>query len=402
VQNNIALLGYGKTNKAILKTSKICFDIYDDSFDTTSSDDKGNNFYPSKEYKDIYQKSIITPGVPPHNEMVQKSKNIISDFDYFSEKFPFSIWISGTNGKTTLTQMIHHLLGEKISQMGSNIGNPISLMDENKSIWILECSSFSLYYTNNISPNIYLLLPINDDHLSWHSTFKEYQDAKLKPLSMMSKNDIAIIPKCYKEVSTKANTIYYENDKDLAKQLNIDINQIKIQQPFTISAILALSVQKILFDKTDINQINTFLTDKHKVQHIKDKFDRLWIDDSKATNISASIEAIKSANAISEKIYIILGGDSKGVSLEPLIKFAKDYNIHIHTIGKCSDEIYSLATKYNITCEKNHILENAITIINKNLTKNDIALLSPACASLDQFDSYKQRGEVFQQNINKL
>jgi UDP-N-acetylmuramoylalanine--D-glutamate ligase len=394
--NKIALLGYGKTNKAILDNTDFDFDIFDDSFTTINK-----NFYPSSSYKGkIYDIAIITPGISPSNFLAKNSKNLISDFDFFKNNFPFSIWISGTNGKTTLTQMIYHLLGNKISQMGSNIGNPIALMDKNKPIWILETSSFTLHYTNEVFPNIYLLLPINDDHLSWHGSFKEYEKSKLKPLLNMNKDDIAIIPKKYSSIQTNAYTICYEDDKDLAIQLGIDIKDITIQQPFTISAILALYVQKILFDKINIDLINTFIIDKHKMQQIKDTNKRLWIDDSKATNISASKEAIKAYK--DRKIYIILGGDSKNVSLEPLITFIKDFDICIYAIGSSAKEILKLAKMYNIYCDLSKDIKTAISNIDKNLQKNEVAILSPACASLDQFTSYKERGNIFQEYISKL
>lgn len=402
-KNKIALLGFGKTNKAILENGKKHqFDIYDDSFENKYSDENGNNFYPSSYFKknqDKYKKQIITPGISPSNPIAKNATHIISEYDYFRKRFPFCIWVSGTNGKTTLTQMIYHLLGD-ISQMGANIGTPIATMDKKKSIWILETSSFTMHYTNRAYPNIYLLLPINDDHLSWHGSFEEYQRAKLKPLSMMDNTNIAILPECYKNIKTQASTIYYRDEFELAQHMGIDIKKVKIKRPFTISAILALSVQKILFDKADISLCNTFTIDAHKMQVLKDKKDRTWIDDSKATNISATIEAIKAYE--NKKIFIILGGDSKQVSLEPLIKFIQKYDISIYAIGSSANEIQELSQIYKAVCTNCQNIQKAIKLIDKKLDNSSIAILSPACASLDQFASYKERGEVFQKEIYNL
>merc|ERR1711916_393510 len=118
------------------------------------------------------------------------------------DKDKFTIWISGTNGKTTTTQMIHHLLEEDGFYCGGNIGTPLAEISKEGKL-LLETSSFTLHYTNIVKPNIYILLPISDDHLSWHGTFEEYEQSKLKPLLMMDENDIAIIPAKYKDILTK-------------------------------------------------------------------------------------------------------------------------------------------------------------------------------------------------------
>lgn len=398
----IALLGYGQTNKAILENdTQSNFDVFDDSFEKNFSDKYGNKFYTSKQYKhNNYNKQIITPGIPPHNYLAKESKHLISDYDYFRNDFPFSIWTSGTNGKTTLTQMIYHILGKEISQMGGNIGLPIASMDVKKSIWILETSSFTLHYTKHIYPDIYLLLPITPDHISWHDSFKEYEKAKLKPLTMMDKSTIAIIPKCYKAIPTNAKAIYYEDAKDLASQMQIDVTKITIKQPFTISAVLALCVQKILFDKTDIKTCNTFKIDPHKLEEFTDSKKRIWVDDSKATNISSSIEAIKRYS--NKKIHLILGGDSKQVSLEPLIKFASGFDVKIYAIGNCANEIDELSKQYDTDCINCENIKNAVFKINTYFMANEVAILSPACASFDQFNSYKHRGEVFKKLVFDL
>ena len=94
------------------------------------------------------ERTIVSPGIPPYNEMISKAKNIQSDYDLFNEFMPFSIWISGTNGKTTTTQMCQHILNNYNSVCGGNIGTPLSKLDVNASIWILETSSLTLHYTN--------------------------------------------------------------------------------------------------------------------------------------------------------------------------------------------------------------------------------------------------------------
>ncbi|MEA3316045.1 MAG: UDP-N-acetylmuramoyl-L-alanine--D-glutamate ligase [Campylobacterota bacterium] len=381
------ILGKGKTAKAI-KEIYPNVSLYDDN-----NRDKFD--------KNSLEKTIVSPGIPPHNFLVKNSKNIISDYDLFLNKSHFTIWISGTNGKTTTTKMLYHLLKEKEYFMGGNVGTPLANIKDNKNL-ILETSSFTMHYTNKVKPNIYILLPISDDHCSWHGSFKEYEKSKLKPLKNMKKNDIAIIPRKYKNIKTRANSYYYNSSKDLANLFNIDKNRLKFKEPFLIDSLLSLITYKILFNKVKYKKINNFIQDPHKLEEFFDNKNRLWVDDSKATNIDATIQALKSYK--NKKIFIILGGDDKGSDLKPLFKEIKKYNITIYAIGKNSDKIIKLSKKYNILAIKSTKLNKAVNKIYKNrkFTKQkSVALLSPACASLDQFNSYKHRGEEFKKNIKK-
>ena len=344
--------------------------------------------------------TVVSPGIPPYNNMVLNSKNVVSDYDLFEDIIPFSIWISGTNGKTTTTQMCQHLLKEYNSVCGGNIGIPLSHMDEKAPIWILETSSFTLHYTNKSKPNIYLLLPISEDHITWHGSFKEYQDAKLKPLTLMNKNEIAIIPEELKDIKTNAQVITYKNSDDLCEYFKIDKSKIKFKEPLLLDAILAMSVQKIVFDEINYDLINEFIIDKHKVEEFKDKKNRLWIDDSKATNVDATINAL--VPYINNDIHIILGGDDKGANLKPLFENIKDLDIYVYAIGSNTNKIVDYCNEYKIKVESCTYLNIAVEKMDKNLTINSIGILSPAAASLDQFKSYAHRGDEFKNLVNSL
>ena len=344
--------------------------------------------------------TVVSPGIPPYNNMVLNSKNVVSDYDLFEDIIPFSIWISGTNGKTTTTQMCQHLLKEYNSVCGGNIGIPLSHMDEKAPIWILETSSFTLHYTNKSKPNIYLLLPISEDHITWHGSFKEYQDAKLKPLTLMNENEIAIIPEEFKDIKTNAQVITYKNSDDLCEYFKIDKSKIKFKEPFLLDAILAMCVQKIVFDEINYDLINEFIIDKHKVEEFKDKKNRLWIDDSKATNVDATINAL--VPYINNDIHIILGGDDKGANLKPLFENIKDLDIYVYAIGSNTNKIVDYCNEYKIKVESCTYLNISVEKMDKNLTINSIGILSPAAASLDQFKSYAHRGDEFKNLVNSL
>ncbi len=395
-----SLFGYGKTTKAIAKRFKD-FEIFDDSFKQKSKDEFGNILLPSSFFDPLKSSLEITsPGIPPSHPLIKKAKNLISEYDFFKDDFPFSIWISGTNGKTTTTQMLGDLLKNKNALTGGNIGTPLANLDKNAKIWILETSSFTLHYTNEVYPNIYLLLPVKPDHISWHGSFKAYEEAKLKPLLKMREGEAAIIPKKYENFSSNAFKITYESTKDLANYMGIDIFKINFKEPFLLDAVMALSVQKILFDEIDYEKINAFKIGEHKLQEFLDSKKRVWVNDSKATNIDATIEAVKRYE--NQKIHLILGGDDKGVDLRRLFEFLEDKDVKIYAIGTNSEKIVKLSKEIGKETHLCRFLKTAVKEIDKSLKKDEIALLSPAAASLDQFKSYAQRGEIFIKEVLKL
>jgi len=381
----LRILGRGKTALAIK-------DIYTDA---NLFDDSDQEIYDSLSD----ELTVVSPGIPPHNYLVQNTKNSISDYDLFLDQEKFTIWISGTNGKTTTTSMLDHLLKDDGFVCGGNIGTPLANLKDNSKL-ILETSSFTLHYTNKAKPNIYILLPISPDHLYWHGSMQEYEKAKLKPLSLMGKDDIAIIPSKYKDIDSSCKLYSYENTLDLAKQFDIDTSNINFKEPFLQDAVLALVVCKMITKVIDYQKINSFIQDPHKLEEFKDKSGNLWVDDSKATNIDATIQALKTYK--DKKILLILGGDDKGVDLNPLFKELIKYDIELFAIGTNTDKLSDLSKKYNIKCKKCNTLEKAVEAIIQNLKfkiQNSIALLSPAAASLDQFSSYKHRGEEFKRYI---
>ena len=382
----IRVLGKGKTAVA-LKDKFPNATLYDDG-DFNKYDLNSNEL------------TVVSPGIPPYNNMVINSTNVISDYDLFSDIMPFSIWISGTNGKTTTTQMCQYLLEEYNSVCGGNIGIPLSHMDESKPIWILETSSFTLHYTNKAKPNIYILLPITEDHITWHGTFEEYKLSKLKPLELMNENDIAIIPEEFKNYKTDAFVVTYKNSDDLCTHFGFEKEKIKFKEPFLLDAILAMSARKIIFDEVKYDLINSFKIDKHKVEEFRDFKNRLWIDDSKATNVDATINAIVPYN--DKNIHIILGGDDKGANLIPLFENIKNLDIHVYAIGSNTEKIVKYCKEYDITAEGCTYLNIAVSKIDLVLKENSVAMLSPAAASLDQFKSYAHRGDEFKNLVLSL
>ena len=216
----------------------------------------------------------------------------------------------------------------------------------------------------------------------------------------MNENDIAIIPREFENIKTNAYVITYSNSDDLCNYFGIEKNKLKFKEPFLLDSILAVATRKIIFDEINYDLINEFIIDKHKVEEFKDFKNRLWIDDSKATNVDATINAIVPYKE--KKIHIILGGDDKGANLLPLFENIKGLNIVVYSIGTNSDKIFDYCNKYQIKVEKCLYLSIAVSKIDLNLDENSVAMLSPAAASLDQFKSYAHRGDEFKNLVNSL
>ncbi len=396
----ISLFGYGKTTKAIAKVVQNAV-FYDDNCTKPFRDEDGFKVNPSSEFNAKYSSlEIPSPGIAPSNALIKKAKNLISEYDYFNDTPALKVWISGTNGKTTTTQMMQHLLKDNGSLAGGNIGTPLAELSLDAKVWILETSSFTMHYTNKASPNIYILLPINPDHLSWHGSMKEYEDAKLKPLLTMQEGEIAIVPHKYKDIQTNAHIISYEDESSLAKHFDIDIQKVNFKGAFLIDALLAMSVDKILFDRVDYAKINSFVLDPHRQEELQDSQNRLWVNDTKATNIDATIAALNRYKDLS--IHLILGGDDKGVELDELFEYLKDVDVSIYTIGSNKDKLFTLGKKYRITSKLCLNLADAISNIDEVLKINEVALLSPAASSLDEFSSYAERGDKFKEAVANI
>jgi len=395
------LFGYGLTTKAIAeKLGGGCL-FFDDNTQETFTDENKNIIKPSSLFNPNESSlEVTTPSLNPNHPLIKNAKNLQSEYDYFAEIMPFSIWISGTNGKTTTTQMLTHLLEKRGAVSGGNIGTPLAKLDENAPMWVLESSSYTLHHTYKASPNIYILLPITPDHLDWHGTAEAYEADKLRPLLTMKEGELALVPKGLTLPKTDAYIVEYDTNEEIATYFNLDSSKLHFKAAFLQDALLALAVSKVLFDEADYALMNQFKKDAHRQEELKDALGRIWVNDSKATNLDATIQAIQ---AYADKpIHLILGGDDKGVDMEDLFKLIQTLNITLYTVGSNNQKLLALANQYHIDAVESLTLSQAVKQIHHVLTLEDIALLSPAASSLDQFKSYKERGELFIQWVKAL
>lgn len=395
------LFGYGLTTKAIAKKLGGGCTFFDDNVKEAYTDENNNHILPSHLFDpEASELEVTTPSLKPDHPLIKSAKNLLSEYDYFAKEMPFSIWISGTNGKTTTTQMLTHLLAKRGALSGGNIGTPLAELDTNAPIWVLESSSFALHHTKIASPDIYLLLPITPDHLDWHETPEAYEADKLRPLLTMKEGELALVPKGLNLPKTHAYVVEYDSNEFVEEYFKLDSTQLRFKAAFLQDALLALAVTKVLFDEADYALMNTFTLDAHRQEELKDDQGRLWVNDSKATNLDATIQAVK--GYADKHIHLILGGDDKGVDLTPLFEVMQPLNLTLYTIGANSDRLLALAKTYHVNAIRSQTIQNAVKQIDGVHTLESVALLSPAAASFDQFKSYKHRGDTFMELVKAL
>ncbi len=452
----ISIFGYGTTSLPLVKwlnENGIKCKIYDDKF-TLKSQEGLNTLLPPSAFNPLESKIEITsPGIMPIHPYFSKALHKIGEYDFITNlldkynKSPLIVWISGTNGKTTTTQMLTYLLESSWAKAGGNIGTPlielfyedfykdcknvkdlsIDSKDSNndnkdstdsktepkntssEKIWILETSSFSMHYAKVAKPKIYLLLPIREDHISWHGSFEGYINDKLKVLERMESDSYVVLPKdlgTHRYVkSFKGKAIFYADSSDLAQFLGIEIKAIAFDEPFLQDALLALCGAKIINNTLDIKKLNTFYIGAHRIEEFRDSSGLLWVDDSKGTNTDATLQAIK--KYAHKSLYVILGGDDKGADCEIIFTYMRDNapDTRIFTIGKNESKLLDLAKKHSLKATPCGNLKVAIDSIKEQIkidgveSSEFIGLLSPAAASLDQFKSYKQRGKLFKKYV---
>jgi UDP-N-acetylmuramoylalanine--D-glutamate ligase len=408
--SRISLFGYGVTTKAIAKRFGP-FTFYDDNVHKPFRDEAGNRVRPSGEFDPRYSDlEIPSPGLPPEHPLIKNAEHLVSEYDLFLSPLirgpftvadkPFNVWITGTNGKTTTTQMITHLLADKGAQSGGNIGTPLAALDPDAPIWVLETSSFTLHYTHEAKPDLYVVLPITPDHISWHGSEQAYIDDKLKPLLQLHEGETVLLPRAYADTPTDAFVVAYDDAEDLAAFFGFEIEKIRFRGAFLLDAVLAMAVDRILFDRIDYEKMNAFVLDPHRQEELFDAQKRLWVNDTKATNIDAALAAVKRYGE--RPMHLIVGGDDKGVDMVPLFEALQPYDVTLYTVGSNREKLDALAARFGIAFESCGTVDEAVRRIAPAHTKESVALLSPACASLDQFPSYAVRGDTFKKAVAAL
>ena len=363
--------------------------------------------------------AITSPGIPPKSEIFQRlrEKNIpiISEIEYAyrNTDIPFIV-ITGTNGKTTTTALVSHILSKNFSApVCGNIGvPPTCLIEEKHDFLVCEVSSFQAEMTESFKAKISCWTNFTPDHINWHGSLENYfnakaklflgkqapeyavlnaQDSKLAEFAKQCKNVVMFDDE--KDCYIKDEAIYYKGEKIITFAecpLIGHHNHQNVMCGIVIAKLIGIS-------NADIRErIMSFVPPEHRLEKVREMDGITFYNDSKATNPEASIVAIDSFNNVN--VALILGGRDKNTDLTMM---CDSINKHIHTvllIGEATERFEENLVKNGFS---NIIKEDSMEkAIDKAISlKPDVVLLSPACASFDMFKSYEHRGDVFKEYV---
>ena len=377
---------------------------------------------------------ITSPGVPTNSTVLQnasqKNIRVISEVEFASWFCKGQIIsITGTNGKTTTTALMSHLLNESGMKCYSagNIGEAFSeiVLDIREDEFVaLETSSFQLDFMDQLKPRFSIILNITADHLDrYNFSFDDYVEAKMRVAANQDETDFFI----YNADDSNTNTILknirvqkfafslksdlpagaFLKEGKLFFSINGKVSEICpasdlfIKGEHNIANALAVLIVAKLLNVPDQKIKESFASFKgveHRIELVRVLNGVEYYNDSKATNVDSVIVALKS---FTKPVYLILGGKDKGNNYDEIRELIEKHVRKIYAIGISAQKIYDYFCEI-VETEKKESLEEAVESGKNEAEEGSVVLLSPACASFDMFDNYEHRGRVFKQAVNSL
>lgn len=373
---------------------------------------------------------VKNPGIPYTNPIIEKAVNkgipIVTEIEIASLISEADmIGITGSNGKTTTTTLIVEMLknSNRVPLVAGNIGTVACEVAEKatrENIIVAELSSFQLQGTVHFHPKVAVLLNLFDAHLDYHGTKQQYVDAKKRLFANLSEDDYFIynadqdlVVHSVKDVTGKGipfsknrvveNGVYVDKDHIYFQgEEIIPIKNIALPGAHNLENILAaIAASKIMGAKNEqiVKVLQTFSGVKHRLQYVDTVEERKFYNDSKATNILASSTAV---TAFQEPVILLAGGLDRGNSFEPFIDTLSRVKAVI-TFGETKEKIAAAAREAGVKlvdfAEK---VEDAVPKAFEISSSGDVILLSPACASWDQYKTFEERGDRFIEAVNNL
>ena len=434
-----AVIGLGKSGRAaslLLKEEGfevLGFDLNEDLQEVKRElEEKGIKVelgpYDERSFKGV-SLVIVSPGVDPKAELFERLKEkgvkVIGELEFAFQRVKEPIVaITGTNGKSTTTSLIGHILqkGGIKAFVGGNLGTPLSeyvLRREKAEVLVLEVSSFQLETIESFKPFISVFLNISDDHYDRHRDFNDYLKAKANIFKNQTEEDFAIlnfddpvVKEFEKKIKSKVipiskgpiKGIFLEGERirwDFeGKEGAIELKGIPLKGPHNLENVMASIGASLLLglDEERIREgLYTFQPLPHRLQFVAEVEGVLFYDDSKATNPHATLRALE---AFENPVILIAGGLDKGIDLGVLRSKVGKLKALV-AIGKARPKLKEIFRDLIPVFEAED-MEKAVKLAFSAAKSGECVLLSPSCASFDLFLDYKHRGEVFQEAVRRL
>ncbi|WP_321472456.1 UDP-N-acetylmuramoyl-L-alanine--D-glutamate ligase [uncultured Paludibaculum sp.] len=373
--------------------------------------------------------AVLSPGVPPNQPMFEdaarRGVKIVGDVEAASWFLRGPILgITGANGKTTTTALVGHLLQTAgiACQVGGNIGTPVAAMVESSrdDQWnVLELSSFQLETSDTLHVKIAAALNVTPDHLDRHGSFENYAAAKARIFRNQTASDFAVLnaenePTVRYAALTQARVhwfhagatvkpgFYRQDDQLMADGVPfLAVPEVKLRGRHNLENILAAACAAHLAGaplESLGGGVLSFPGVEHRIEFVRTVNGTAYYNDSKATNVDATVKALESFD---RGLWVILGGKDKNSDYTVLRGLLRDRAKAVLLIGAAAEKI---ATHLGdcVRLEQCGDLAHAVALAHREALPGDTVLLAPACASFDQFSGYEQRGRVFKQLVSAL
>ncbi len=349
---------------------------------------------------------IKSPGVPGDSPLPAAARAL--NIPIWSEvelgfrllKNPF-VGVTGTNGKTTTSELLGAMFraaGKPVAVAG-NVGRPLTSFDEALAAdaWVVcELSSFQLEDVHRLRPRVAVLLNLEADHLDRHGTQDAYRDAKLRIFGNQTEADTAVVPRDFGAIPGGADRVEFRHDDPLPAEPLIPGEHNRENAAAATAAARAAGIG----DDAIAEALRTFPGVEHRLELVGEIDGVRFINDSKATNTAAARRGI--AAYAGRPLRLILGGSLKGESFDELAEGLPPSMRSIDLIGEATDELAAALGRAGRVYRRSGDLATAVGAAAGDAEPGDVVLLSPACASYDQFRDFEERGETFRRLVKDL
>ena len=349
---------------------------------------------------------IKSPGVPGESPLAAAARArgipIWSEIElgFRLLRNPF-VGITGTNGKTTTTELLGAMFraaGMPVAMAG-NVGRSLTSFDGEleKDAWIVcELSSFQLEDVHRLRPRVAVLLNLEPDHLDRHESYDAYRDAKLRIFENQTEADVAVVPRDFGVIPGGADRVEFRADDPLPAEPLIPGEHNRENAAAATAAARAAGIE----DDAIAEALRTFPGVEHRLELVAELDGVRFVNDSKATNTAAARRGI--AAYAGRPLRLILGGSLKGESFDELAEELPASVRSIDLIGEATEQLAASLGRAGRSFRRSGDLATAVGAAAGDAEPGDVVLLSPACASYDQFRDFEERGEEFRRLVGEL
>jgi UDP-N-acetylmuramoylalanine--D-glutamate ligase len=348
---------------------------------------------------------VKSPGVPGEMLLVQGAREravpVWSEIELGARLLPNPILgVTGTNGKTTTTELLGAVFraAGRPSEVAGNVGRPLtSLLGEaSPEAWVVcELSSFQLEDVETLRPRVAILLNLEPDHLDRHGTFEAYADVKLRIFERQEGEDTAIVPRAFGSIPGAARRVTFAADDALPAEPLIPGPHNRENAAAATAAARAVGIDDAAIGEA----LRTFEGVPHRIELVRELRGVRYVNDSKATNVAAALRAL--ASFPDARLHVILGGRGKHEPYRPLAAAFKARD-RAYLIGEAATEIAAVLDSAEVPFVVARELDVALAGAAAAASAGDVVLLSPACASFDQFRDFEARGDAFRALVQEL